>query len=73
MEFMQTKVVRTQVREFQRYYDEREDKTKMDFNLWKDNPLHKRAVWAAKRKIVLDFLKKANIEELMNRFDQENG
>jgi hypothetical protein len=72
-EFMQTKVVRTQVREFQRYYDEREDKSKMDFNLWKDNPLHKRAVWAAKRKIVLDFLKKANIEELMNRFDQENG
>lgn len=73
MEFMQTKVMRTQVREFQRYYDEREDKSKMDFTLWKDNPLHKRAVWAAKRKIVLDFLKKANIEELMNRFDQENG
>ena len=73
IEFMQTKVTRTQVREFQRYYDEREDKTKMDFTLWKENPLHKRAVWASKRKILMDFLKTADKEFLMAKFDEKHG
>jgi len=72
-EFMQTKQLRTQVREFQRYYDDREDKTKMDFNMWKENPLHKRAVWASKRKILMDFLKTADKEQLMAKFDEKHG
>jgi len=70
---MQTKQLRTQVREFQRYYDDREDKTKMDFTLWKENPLHKRAVWASKRKIIMDFLKTADKEQLMAKFDEKHG
>jgi hypothetical protein len=73
LELMQNKVSRTQVREFQKYYDEREDKTKMDFTFWKENPLHKRAVWASKRKIIMDFLKTADKEKLMDKFDEKHG
>jgi hypothetical protein len=72
LEFMQNKLMRTQVREFQRYYDEREDKNKMDFTLWKENPLHKRAVWSAKKKIIRDFLKTADVEMLMQKFDEKH-
>lgn len=73
LEFMKDKASREKVREFQRYYDEREDKTKMDFTLWKENPLHKRAVFMAKRRLILDFLATTTTEELMAKFDRENG
>lgn len=73
LEFMQDKATRTKVREFQRYYDEREDKLKMNFAMWADNPLHKRAVWASKRRLVLEFLKTADIQMLMDKFDEKHG
>jgi hypothetical protein len=72
-EFMTDKASRTKVREFQRYYDELEDKRKIRFEMWAENPIHKRAVYMAKRKLIMDFLKTANTEELMDIFDSKNG
>jgi hypothetical protein len=75
MDFMYDKPKRLKCREFQNYYDGLEDKTKINFAMWADNPLHKRAIIMAKRKMVVDFLKTADKNEIMDVFDKhhENG
>jgi hypothetical protein len=75
MDFMYDKPKRLKCREFQNYYDGLEDKTKINFAMWTDNPLHKRAIIMAKRKMVIDFLKTTDKNAIMDAFDKhhENG
>jgi hypothetical protein len=75
MDFMYDKPKRLKCREFQNYYDGLEDKTKINFSMWAENPLHKRAILMAKRKMVIDFLKTTDKNAVMDAFDKyhENG
>jgi hypothetical protein len=43
--------------------------------MWAENPLHKRAILMAKRKMVIDFLKTTDKNAIMDAFDKyhENG
>jgi hypothetical protein len=70
---MLDKQSREKVRAYQRYFDQLEDKKNFNYAMWNDHPLHKMILFGTKKRIAIEFLKNANKEELIKKYDETYG
>lgn len=68
LEFMTNKQSREKVREIQNYYDSLEDKKKFKFLDFSDNPIHRRAIFNSKARLVTNFAKNCDKKETLKVF-----
>ncbi len=73
LDLMKDRKGRESVREYQTYYDSLEKKEDFKYHLYKDNPMHKTALFNAKKRIAINFLKNADKEQIIKLYDQTYG
>lgn len=69
-EYLTDKKTRKQLYEYQDYYKSVPDKSEFKYGSMSDNFIHKTIVKGAKKRIVMQFLKTADKNELMKMFDE---
>lgn len=69
-EYLTDKKTRKQLYEYQDYYKSVADKSEFKYATLSDNFIHRIIVKGAKRRIVMQFLKTANKEEVLKMFDE---
>jgi len=69
IDFYKDKKGREMVREIQNYWDSLEDKHQYNYALLSANIMHKRAVWATKRAVCIEFIQETGYETLKKRYE----
>ena len=68
IEFYLDRKNREMVREIQNYWDSLEDKNSYNYALHSANPMHKKAVWATKKAVSIEFIQEQGYDTLIKKF-----